>query len=524
MRAIYRTSFELRAASPTQDLFRGFAEAVWRWVYDRRDLGLCFREEKIAGTCTLPQVTINDRYRVESLHVESKGLRAWGLVFAHPEAFNQDLTWVSELVLSKEPDGKHYFSFSQLVGRHDGGIAPLHRTPGRPRIIKTLVKDFVAYSGGIRLFSHPFPLRLKEDQIAHFIRILELPKRIHPVVFVSIHEQSSRPLINVAELADHLSGLAHVIVAENAAVAGMLSSKMPHWLTCFDGAVRVYWPGFRRAAQPVQHPLWTAQDLADEVDFDSGRFADKILASIAEVSVYSVPPYFYSWERLQSLDRKRIIAEAKDNKDWQALAQELDKENSAKEAALAQVRLQLQQINEDLFKERQLTAAYRQALEDRKAGKTAANEEQLPVATVAEAIDRVKQRYAGQIVFALNNKSDSKTPFREPGEVFTALEWLATFYVEARTGRQRCPRLDHELAQTLPGWDYRARQSDGTVGQNPEWYRCTWEGRRYEIEEHIGFGASKRPEETIRIAFAWDSGRKTVVVGYVGQHQRNTKS
>jgi len=192
MRAIYRTSFELRAASPTQDLFRGFAEAVWRWVYDRRDLGLCFREEKIAGTCTLPQVTHQRSLSGRVAHVESKGLRAWGLVFAHPEAFNQDLTWVSELVLSKEPDGKHYFSFSQLVGRHDGGIAPLHRTPGRPRIIKTLVKDFVAYSGGIRLFSHPFPLRLKEDQIAHFIRILELPKRIHPVVFVSIHEQSLR--------------------------------------------------------------------------------------------------------------------------------------------------------------------------------------------------------------------------------------------------------------------------------------------------------------------------------------------
>lgn len=152
------------------------------------------------------------------------------------------------------------------------------------------------------------------------------------------------------------------------------------------------------------------------------------------------------------------------------------------------------------------------------------SEEQLPVSSVSEAIDRVKQRYAGRIVFALNNKSDPVIPFRDPDEVFAALEWLATFYVEARTGRQRCTRLDHELAKTLPGWDYSARQSEGTVGQNPEWYRCTWEGRRYEIDEHIGYGASKRPEETIRIAFAWDSDRETVVVGYVGQHQRNTKS
>ena len=45
-----------------------------------------------------------------------------------------------------------------------------------------------------------------------------------------------------------------------------------------------------------------------------------------------------------------------------------------------------------------------------------------------------------------------------------------------------------------------------------------------EIREHIGRGPSTRPEETIRIAFAWDKDQKKVVIGYIGQHQKNTKS
>jgi hypothetical protein len=42
------------------------------------------------------------------------------------------------------------------------------------------------------------------------------------------------------------------------------------------------------------------------------------------------------------------------------------------------------------------------------------------------------------------------------------------------------------------------------------------------VREHIGTGKSKRPEETIRIAFKWLESEEKVLIGYIGQHQRTT--
>ncbi len=84
--------------------------------------------------------------------------------------------------------------------------------------------------------------------------------------------------------------------------------------------------------------------------------------------------------------------------------------------------------------------------------------------------------------------------------------------------------FNKDIADNIPGWDFSAHQSDAATGRFKEWYECNWEGRTYSVTDHVGTGISKRPEETIRIAFAWDKGRKIIVIGYIGQHQKNTKS
>jgi len=84
--------------------------------------------------------------------------------------------------------------------------------------------------------------------------------------------------------------------------------------------------------------------------------------------------------------------------------------------------------------------------------------------------------------------------------------------------------MNLSLREKLSSWTHKPHQGDTTVTTHKEWYECHWDGCAYTLSEHIGTGSSKRPEETIRIGFAWDKVRKKVIIGFIGQHQKNTKS
>ena len=521
MRAVYRTSFELRhLPSDSADLFESFADTVWSWIYGHSRQGVPPRPAAAVGAVTLaPQRTPD--CEIESMAVEGEGHKAWGVVFTHGERDNPDLLWRSELSLAQD-SGRHYFCFSQLVGYRDGGLVPLQRLPGRPRIIRTLVGRFGAYSGGLRLVEKPTLIGSEPKVIEKIVQILESSQRTHPVVFVSIHKQSGKPTIDIADLADRLSGLAHVIVAKNQEADTAFSSMLPEWLGCSDGAIRLYWPRFRRSHQAFHHPLWTVQDLSELFNFNSRRFEAHILAQIANVSVCSAPSYFHTWERIQGMDRRRVIAAAKDNKDWQSLALGLDKESQAQAAEIAGLKAERQALSEELFNERQLTAKLLQAVKDFKAGRSEAAQEQLPVQSVAEAIERATARFSERIVFALNGRSEKDSPYDAPAEVFLAFEWLATVYHDSKTNTRNCADLDRHFREAIAGWRYSAHQKEATMKANEEWYRSNlYLGAKHWIPEHLKSGNSRSAEEAIRIAFTWHEPTKKVVVGFIGQHQKS---
>jgi hypothetical protein len=59
------------------------------------------------------------------------------------------------------------------------------------------------------------------------------------------------------------------------------------------------------------------------------------------------------------------------------------------------------------------------------------------------------------------------------------------------------------------------------MGQYKSDYEVTWRGKAVKLREHVGFGTSRDPRHTIRVAFFFDDRTKRVVVGYVGLHQQN---
>ena len=144
--------------------------------------------------------------------------------------------------------------------------------------------------------------------------------------------------------------------------------------------------------------------------------------------------------------------------------------------------------------------------------------------SVNEAVARAEELFSDQLVFALNSKSAKNSPFQKPDEVFDALAWLATVYHPRRTKTGKTPHFDKLLKESCSGWSYKTQQTDVTKEQFEQWYTTTVDGKRYDLGPHLGRGTSFDPQNTIRIAFAWDDELRKVVIGYIGIHQRNRRS
>lgn len=153
--------------------------------------------------------------------------------------------------------------------------------------------------------------------------------------------------------------------------------------------------------------------------------------------------------------------------------------------------------------------------------------EQEPIPTeigsVRQAWDLARARHKDRLVFRPNKKSELDYGYRRPREVWDALDWLATTYHDAQTGKARVIDLNESIRNTCSGWEYKPNQTDITFNTFREWYETTWDGKSYELREHLAKGTG-RDANVIRIAFAWDEDAERVIVGYLGPHQRSRSS
>lgn len=146
--------------------------------------------------------------------------------------------------------------------------------------------------------------------------------------------------------------------------------------------------------------------------------------------------------------------------------------------------------------------------------------------TVEEAIDKAKELFSQELMFALNSKSKVDTNFEKPDQLFDALCWLATDYCRLRQSQEpsASPDLTRSIREACDGWFYKPNQTPTTIGMYADWYKATANDKTYRLSAHIGKGNTRDPRSTIRVAFAWDEDNAQVVVGYIGPHQRNRQS
>lgn len=443
----------------------------------------------------------------------------WALAFTHPDRLDPAVIWRTELGIERTLKDHVFFSCSLYLGRTDKSLAPLRRTATRPRIVLDILRQFEG-RGALPLTSKPLLLKPKQEYIKAFLDLLQDTRRQHPIVYVSIHQQSDSFFFDVNRLAEHLAGTAYVVVSESKESCRMLEEHMPKQFQAFDGAVRLYWPGFSLRSNPFDHPLWTKCRIISIQTRSRDAFSKRLLGDIAAVSATSIPHSLLTWAKLEQTHRRHAIAQAKIAHDNEELLKLYEEDNETFRVRIAGLERELQTKGDELYR-----AHVRITMLENATDHAEAKEELLPVESVADAIELASSRWANELVFAPNSKSEGdESPFQPAFEVLSALEWLATVYYPAKMGKMKGIQFEMSVREKIPGWIFSTHQSEAAVGRYKEWYQCQWEGRTYSITEHIGTGTSTRPEETIRIAFAWDKTHRKVVVGFIGQHQKNTLS
>ena len=479
---------------------RELASTCLDWIYNpkrqthklpRPEGPLCSKEDLELGNDSTLQLRTQD----------TDSGTYWGMRFQHPDSDDPDLIWATEITLHPAENNSIHFACSVFLGRSEFSYSPVKRFVTRPKIVATVLEKFQSdsiFPVSTKAFSCPDDPAL----VSKFVEFLESPSRRLPVVVISAAEDGGY-FTDASSVASKLAGLAHVIAFDNDHVAEVFTTHFADSLSVFAGGIRIYWPGFSRVSNRFDHPLFTRQSLQRINARHPKAISNLLLSRIAEVAAFSVGDSFLSWHGLLSIIRKSEMSRAREDEDWQTLAEQYADENDALELELTTSREALERQSRETNEARQQADHWKNTYLALAAGEDGIQDEtkQSAIASVADALDTANAEFSDTLVFAPNSKSDPDTPFSNPTEVYGALRWLATRYRDARSGKTPCPDLDMDLRGTIESWTWSGGQSSVTTGEHKAWYQAVHNGKKHEIGEHIGTGSSKDARHTIRIGF-----------------------
>lgn len=265
------------------------------------------------------------------------GLLAWWMVRLSEQAPAGRCFATSVSVTTTERSVAVYVSLE--AGADTTQISPLYVDPRCPHVVRSLLAlDGSWYHGASRLDGLLRVAGFDEgERLAEQIRE---PGRTIPIVAVSEDYSGWLALPEIDEkLAYDLAGLANVHRIDSDATWA-LTDSLGRVFTCFNGAIRVYWPGWAAADHPLAHPRWTVerlQGLGGDGTQPRDRFRRRLRTLLMRTAALSVvrPREI---DAIRSADARRVFTEMRENaaslEDYQQLAETYAEDNDRLRADL----------------------------------------------------------------------------------------------------------------------------------------------------------------------------------------------
>ena len=523
MQTVYATHLEL-PDSPDAAAHDVAAQVLARWVRSRFNVDL---QPLSGGEAASPGLQV----RWEQLLGDACSVT--NTVIDQVDRYDPGWRWRTHIDLGVENCAAWLRARVQLYSAFEGRLTSPRVHPGRPGVIRA-----IADALDVRMDGWPLGewRTIDRDAVPGYLAFLTSKDRQLPVVAMSV-SKGEETFLDPARTADRLLGLAHVVVVDPDA-SFVVSDGIGKELSCYWGAIRIYWPGLRRGDDPYHHRLFVGgglqhygrEGLQAEIFETLGRLAGLSLDRPAlrrrlELERRARELAAHEQERAELSQRINAAVHGAGQAsvaatDFEEFAEEFDRMKAQVDAlqeANFDAEVEVETLRQERDEARRHLVELTRTMDAQQPGSDETEDTLDPPASILDAVNRAASLAAHTTFLPEAFDSAAESQYPDPARVLDDLLLVEEVARDWATG---------ELA-TGPNDAFKQRCSgyrDG-IGQKASTqyaadYERTYLDERILLGPHIrrGIGAVTA---ILRIYLYFDSAKRSVVVGHVGRKLRD---
>jgi hypothetical protein len=470
-------------------------------------------------------------HRTDDLVIEWETLfgEAGGLVgFEVDQADSEDPTWrwSTHIDIGVESGQAWLRVRLALFTPQEGLVTRPKVAPHRPPVVRRVVDRIDVRVDGRRVGE---PWVLTVEKVPGYVKFLTSRDRRLPVLAIA-HDAEGEPFLDRARAADRLLGLAHVVEIDLPS-SYAVTDAIGKTLSCYSGAVRMYWPGFAVGDDPYFHRAFVGGSLAYLGREGMGTELFDTLGRLSALSI-AEPNLRRRLRREQYLQDTAALHAAPvepaglvnvDHDAWAALSADHERQQrriALLEDELVEARAQAEALRGELDPEGGVRSADLATVlaPDRPLTPTAvqAPAEELTPGSVLDAVRMARQRCPHLVILEEVFASAAVSKYEDPERVLANLLLIEQIGDDWISGE--LPDGPHEaFVQRCSGY-----HADLHTAQLPyvAAYRRSFEGQEITLGPHIARGHGTETG-VLRIYWWFDAAARRIVVGHVGGHLRH---
>lgn len=508
--ACYTVTSIIAANETPQDALRALIGEVAAWLQAK---GLPALPEQCA-TFQLRdgrQATVS--VEQSSLHDDA----LWELTLTEPTSSGRFLTRACFATRS----GRVHLFLELRAGGDGTLVVPVETDVRWPLVLRVLLRKRTWNAGHTPAQTMPIDWH-GADGARRFLAVIRHKDRNLPVVAISQHGGQWLAPTLPEDLARDLCGLAIVAKLDEAASWAVTNSAGKEW-SCFNGAVRLYWPTRETTGSAYEHPIWTRDRLiqsAGDEQAAAGRIRSQLRRRLLELSTYTFDDPVEFQQVREEAARSRfeaLVTEATERGSQSELTEHYFNESARLEQELARQRERADRLEEQVAN---LSQALRYLPGTGAKAGDIDPEPTFHIDSVADAVAQATMEFSQDLVFGGDVQEGIATISADAGPPDKIFEYFRT--LAEMSQQRRSVGLGKDMIAWLKEHGLKASAESQTVLNNAgEMQKRTWadgSGERRKFEKHLKPKDGTSPDQCVRIYFDYDETIKKAVIGWVGRH------
>jgi hypothetical protein len=446
----------------------------------------------------------------------------WALRVDDPDKEIPGRVWSTEIVVGKASTNAGLFSLRLLITSPEDQLTLEPHSPG---IVLQLAQRPGLYAGTYRISAESSTIRSDADMQTLIAQLID-PARKLPLIVLSVPASSPNPeksQIDSAVLARATVGLAQVITLPARFTWG-LSEQFGKRLSVFEGASRMYLPGFTADSNPFGgHDLFVPKDPYDTSE--AANILSRLRWSASRASV----------RRLQMGSQVLSFAIVR-NQNLQRRQEELSRSGASDKELLKAAEQRITSLDQQLEQEEHYSDEFSRmhsAAEERaQSAETQLKSAGFRIQQLLEQMKAIGQTPDTNITYPTQwNLFDDWCDMNLAGRVILAPQarrgLRSAEYAEIDTAAKCLLWLANEFREVkINGADGSLRDAavlPGIINAHcgGDQFEIEWQGEKRIVEWHIKTGGNTRdPARCLRVYYFWDEVSQQSVIASMPGHRR----